>query len=202
MRATLVDASTSRPPPPPRASGLLRWWHRGAAALLADLRRHRCIAFLIATIWVLAAYRVLVDPTPRMPILFNWTPSLPYRVVIVDPLPRPLARGDLVVYAFAGDAGRAAYPGLWRQPLFKVIAGVPGDVVTVQGRNVFVNGVHVGLAKEQAFDRRPLAPIQPGVIPSGHYYVQGSSSDSFDSRYGSSGLVGAGDVVARVWPIL
>ncbi len=43
--------------------------------------------------------------------------------------------------------------------------GLPGDVVTVSGRTVSVNGVVVGTAKAQAFDRRPLEPIAPTVIP-------------------------------------
>ena len=52
------------------------------------------------------------------------------------------------------------------------------------------------------FDRRPLDPIAPNVIPPGHVYVQGTSADSFDSRYRSSGLVSTTDVLARVRPLL
>jgi conjugal transfer pilin signal peptidase TrbI len=75
-------------------------------------------------------------------------------------------------------------------------------VVTVQGRDVFVNGALVGRAKTHAFDRRPLEPIAPTVIPAGHLYVQGTSIDSFDSRYSMSGLVRVQDVKAKVIPIL
>ena len=60
----------------------------------------------------------------------------------------------------------------------------------------------VGRAKTHTFDRRPLDPIAPTVIPPGHVYVQGTSADSFDSRYRSSGLVSTADVVARVRPLL
>ena len=79
--------------------------------------------------------------------------------------------------------------------------GLPGDVVTVSGRTVSVNGVVVGTAKAQAFDRRPLEPIAPTVIPPGHYYVQGIGPDSFDSRYRSSGLVRAEQVLGTVVPL-
>jgi conjugal transfer pilin signal peptidase TrbI len=39
------------------------------------------------------------------------------------------------------------------------------------------------------------------VIPPGSYYVQGSSPDSFDSRYRSSGLVRAEQVIGLVRPL-
>jgi conjugal transfer pilin signal peptidase TrbI len=78
---------------------------------------------------------------------------------VVDHGPMPLARGDLIVYAFDGEAAERDYPGLKRQPFFKRIVGVAGDVVTVDGRDVFINGLHVGRAKTHTFDRRPLEPI-------------------------------------------
>ena len=67
---------------------------------------------------------------------------------------------------------------------------------------VFVNGEPVGLAKTHTFDRRPLEPIDPTVIPAGHLYVQGTSPDSFDSRYSLAGLVRVQDVKSRVIPLL
>ncbi len=184
----------------------LAWVRGGARAVLADARRHpRVFASVLAVmgaIWGLALTRVFVHHTPVLPVLFNWTPSLPYRIVVVDHGPSALLRGDLIVYAFDGEAAERDYPGLKRQPFFKRIVGVAGDVVTVDGRDVFINGLHVGRAKTHTFDRRPLEPIAPTVIPSGHVYVQGSSADSFDSRYRSSGLVSTAKVVARVRPLL
>lgn len=80
-------------------------------------------------------------------------------------------------------------------------AVLPGDSVTVSGRQVAINGEDVGAAKTKAYDRRPLAPIAPTVIPPRHYYVQGTSPDSFDSRYQDSGLVRAEQVVGVVVPL-
>jgi conjugal transfer pilin signal peptidase TrbI len=114
--------------------------------------------------------------------------------------PHQLQRGDYIVFAFAGEA-RATYPGLNGQPFFKIVRGLPGDTVTVSGRMVAVNGQVVGTAKTQTFDRRPLDPITPTVIPPGHYYVQGTSADSFDSRYRASGLVRAEQVLGTVVPL-
>ncbi len=185
-----------------RHGRFLAWLAVGARTVIADARRHRLVFVAFGAIWALALTRVFIHHTPVLPVLFNWTASLPHRIVLVDRRPAPLVRGDLIVYAFDGEAAERDYPGLKRQPFFKRIVGVAGDVVTVDGRDVFINGLHVGLAKTHTFDRRPLEPIAPTVIPPGHVYVQGSSADSFDSRYRSSGLVSTTDVVARVRPLL
>ena len=189
-----------------RSVRLLAWLRAGARTAIADARRHpvgfATVLVIMGAIWALALTRVFIHHTPVLPILFNWTPSLPYRIVLVDHTPAPLARGDLIVYAFEGEAAQRDHPGLKRQPFFKRIVGVAGDVVSVDGRDVFINGLHVGRARTHTFDRRPLDPIVPTVIPPGHVYVQGSSADSFDSRYRSSGLVSTADVVARDRPLL
>ena len=179
----------------------LAWWARGACGLLADARRRWYLYLLLGAAWTLAMVRVFVHPTPVLPILFNWTPSLPYRVAYVEYGARRLARGDTIVYSFSGEAGLKDYPGLRHQPFFKRIVGVPGDTVSVDGRDVFVNGVYAGTARPHTKDRRPLQPIAATVIPPGKLYVQGTSPDSFDSRYRSSGLVDFADVVAKVRPV-
>jgi conjugal transfer pilin signal peptidase TrbI len=167
-------------------SALRRWWLLGP----------------VLAIWALACLRILVDPTPRLPLLFNWTPSLPYRIAwLTAGASAPLARGDYVLYRF-DSAAAARYPGLAGQPFFKIVRGLPGDRVTVVDRDVFINGDFVGKAKPFAFDRRPLAPIEPVVIPPGHFFAQGTSDDSFDSRYASSGLVRLDRLIGKVRPIL
>jgi conjugal transfer pilin signal peptidase TrbI len=170
------------------------------AEFLRHVRRRWPLYLPIFAVWGLAYVRVFIDPTPRLPLLFNWTPSLPYRVAWLAPGRHPLRRGEFVVFSFDGEA-QARYPGLRGQPFFKIVRGVPGDVVTVAGRCVAINGEDVGVAKSQAYDHRPLAPIAPTVIPPGHYYVQGTSPDSFDSRYRDSGLVRAEQVVGVVVPL-
>jgi conjugal transfer pilin signal peptidase TrbI len=178
-------------------------WSRGIANARDRLRhvRRRWYVYLpVFAIWGLAYARLFVDPTPRVPLLFNWTPSLPYRMALLQSGPHTLQRGDFIVFAFAGEA-QIHYPGLRGQPFFKIVRGVPGDVVTVTGRQVAVNGEAVGMAKTQAYDHRPLAPIAPTVIPPGHYYVQGTHPDSFDSRYRESGLVRAEQVIGVVVPL-
>lgn len=195
---TVMTASVSRS----RLGRVMRWLFGGARLLRADLRRRWYLFAILALVWVLAVMRLFVHHTPVVPVLINWTPSIPYRVVYVDYFDRSLGRGDLIVYTFEGQAAERDYPGLRHQPFFKRIAGLPGDAVTVKDREVFVNGVRVGRAKTQTFDRRPLEPIDSTVIPPGFLYVQGTSPDSFDSRYRSSGLVRQQDVKAKVRPLI
>lgn len=175
-------------------------WRCQVADFLLHMRQRWYLYLPVFVVWALAYTRVFIDPTPRVPLLFNWTASLPYRMAWLTQASHPLQRGEFVIFAFAGEA-RAVYPGLNAQPFFKVVRGLPGDVVTVSGRTVSVNGTVVGTAKTHAFDKRPLEPIAPTVIPPGHYYVQGTGADSFDSRYRSSGLVRADQVLGTVLPL-
>ena len=194
-----TDCSTLDPRIP--AGGLPRRALRLFGNSLRHARANWTLYTPVFAIWGLAFARVFVDPTPHLPILFNWTPSVPYKVAVVQYGSRhALRRGDFVVYAFDGEAQRI-YPGLRAQPFFKQIRGVPGDRVTVVGRQVFVNSLPVGFAKAYTFDRHPLDPIAETVIPSGYYYVQGTHPDSFDSRYRASGLMQANQVIGKVNPL-
>lgn len=170
------------------------------ALLLAHARRRWYLYAPVFAIWAFAYWRLFVNPTPRVPLLFNWTGSLPCHVAWLELGTRELKRGDYVVFAFDGEA-QTAYPGLHGQPFFKIVRGLPGDRITVNGREVSVNGVVVGTAKTHTFDRRPLEPIAELVIPPRHYYMQGTNPDSFDSRYRASGLVRADHVLGTVVPL-
>lgn len=179
------------------------WWRRrrqDLTGLLHHMWQRWYLYLPVLTIWSFAYARLFVDPTPHSPLLFNWTPSLPYRMALMQYGHAAVRRGDLIVFSFTGEA-QARYPGLRAQPFFKMVRGMPGDVVTVQGRLVYVNGEIAGLAKTHARDHHPLVPIAPMVIPSGHYYVLGTSPDSFDSRYQESGLVKAEQVLGVVVPL-
>lgn len=181
-------------------SALLGHLVAGLRCMGDDVRRRWYVFLPILGIWTLAYLRLFVDATPRVPILFNWTPSLPCKVAWLWRTPGPLQRGEYVVFSFDGDA-KQDYPGLSGQPFFKIVRGLPGDSLTVAERVVLINGEVVGTAKTHTHDRRPLAPIEAMVIPPGHYYVQGTSPDSFDSRYQASGLVRADQVVGLVTPL-
>ena len=60
---------------------------RRAVVHFADFLRHvrrRWYLYLpVFAIWGFAYVRLFIDATPRLPVLFNWTPSLPYRVALL-----------------------------------------------------------------------------------------------------------------------
>lgn len=190
---------TPKPGTPTRVS--LHWPPRFIAHSLRKARAYWYLYTPVFAIWALAFARVFIDPTPHLPLLFNWTSSVPYSVAIMHyGNDQSLKVGDFIVYAFDGDAQRM-YPGLRAQPFFKQIRGTAGDRVSIVDREVFLNGISVGAAKPHTFDGHPLEPIAETVIPPGHYYVQGTDPDSFDSRYRASGLVSARQVLGRVTPL-
>lgn len=162
--------------------------------------RHWVSYVLVLSLGFLAYLRLFVDPTPQLPLVFNWTGSLPTKVGWIEANAFPLVRGELVIYRFEGQAA-LVYPALARQPFFKLVRGLPGDVVAVHGREVRINGEPVGSAKLTSFDGRPLRPIDPVVIPPQHFYAYGSDPDSFDSRYAASGLVRFDQVLGKVHAI-
>lgn len=108
-----------------------------------------------------------------------------------------LRRGDYVTYLWHGEA---------RIPkgihFTKIVQGVPGDLVTTEGRTFFVNGVSAGVAKEWArggWMKLELGPT--GVIPQGQVYVKGTHADSLDSRYAISGWIRESAIVGRAYKV-
>ncbi|MBK6973192.1 MAG: conjugative transfer signal peptidase TraF [Sterolibacteriaceae bacterium] len=193
-----MSACVSDPTRRPLRSWGLGALRRAVVALVSDRKLWLPLGAVLG-IWMLAYVRVFVDPTPRLPLLFNWTDSLPYHVAWLDRDAARLERGDFVLYTFSGKA-QVDYPGLRRQPFFKIVAGVPGDPIRVADRNVFVGGTYVGFAKLRTFDGRGLNPVESAFVPEGHYYVRGISPDSFDSRYQEAGLVAPAEVIGKVRP--
>ncbi|GHO74109.1 hypothetical protein KSD_18800 [Ktedonobacter sp. SOSP1-85] len=84
----------------------------------------------------------------------------------------PPRRGDVIVFAAPPEPD---------QDYIKRVVGLPGDVITIQGTTVFVNGK--ALSETYIDPHRqgnPYAPIVNMVIPQGDYFVLG------DNRAGSS----------------
>ena len=125
-------------------------------------------------------------------LFVNGSDSLPYRLVWLDYHAIPV-QGDLMVYRFAGQPfQRQTLHGL---RLFKRVAGLPGDAITVVDRQVSVAGVPIGLAKKYTRHGEALTPIAAGRIPDGYLFAHSDSVDSFDSRYAECGLVAVDQVL-------
>jgi len=84
-------------------------------------------------------------------------------------------------------------------PFLKIIAGMPGDVVSRQGRMFYVNGVLIAEAKEQTQLGNPLTLGPTGIIPPEHYFVWTPHRDSYDSRYNEIGWIPAQHILGVAW---
>ncbi len=135
----------------------------------------------LAALWLLAASRVHVNA--------SWSDgawgylALP---ILGDP-----DIGDVVLFDPSEGIGADV-------PYLKTVRGLPGARVKVWGDGaVSVDGLVLGIAKTEARDGRPLAAIEPGPVPDGHYYLHAPHPDSHDSRYAEIGFVPRGRIRAR-----
>ncbi|RZQ33249.1 signal peptidase I [Vibrio vulnificus] len=131
----------------------------------------------------------------RWKLDFNTTESLAYRAFITDKYSKSLAKGDYVKFLLPPN--RYFSQSNWT----KRIAGMPGDIITVDNRNVYINGQFVGHAKDHSASNTAYFPITPGVIPPGYYFMQADHEDSYDSRYKSFGLVHESAFIGRAYPL-
>jgi conjugal transfer pilin signal peptidase TrbI len=126
----------------------------------------------------------------------NESTSLPghhYYITAKNTLPQ---RGDYVVFRWHGggphDAG---------EKFLKIVAGVPGDTITREGRNFYVNGQFVGTAKERSLSGQPLDMSDAGTLGQGEYYVMATSPNSLDSRYKLTGWIKQSEIIGKAYTL-
>lgn len=137
----------------------------------------------------------LLGLSTRFSITFNTSPSLPFTVFITNKLEHPNERNQYVKFMLPDTRF------FERKHWTKRIIGIPGDVVSVKGREIFINHKPVGIAKMKSLNHRDLYPITPQIIPEGYYYLQADHIDSFDSRYKTLGLVHESTFIGRDYPL-
>ena len=151
--------------------------------------------FTAVLVTVILAAGVVTALSTRFKITFNTTESLDYRIFITDKSVKKFHAGDYVKFMLPSNKY------FNRSHWTKRIAGVPGDRITVSGRDVFINGVFVGHAKEKSASNTKYYPITPGIIPHNFYFLQADHEDSYDSRYRSFGLVHESTFIGRDYPL-
>lgn len=93
---------------------------------------------------------------------------------------RPPARGDIVVFKYPGDESR---------DFIKRIIGLPGDIVEVRARAVYINGAPLNerYAFHDVLDHMHIIPrddFGPVTVPPDKYFVMGDNREnSQDSRF-------------------
>ena len=84
----------------------------------------------------------------------------------------------------------------------KKVIGLPGDVVSHQGMQVFVNGKQVATRLARTRLGITLTRGPEGPVPDNCFYVGTDHPRGFDSRYGEIGFVCRGQILGSGKAIL
>jgi signal peptidase I len=195
--AEAEPARTGGEGPPPKRS---RWLVEGAAVVVIAV----LVAILLRTFVVQTFFIPSGSMEPTMQIgdriLVN---KLSYHLHSVQ-------RGDIVVFS-RPPLENCGGPEV--NDLVKRVIGLPGDVVSVSGGYVYIDGKRLDESWLPASDQGVTEQGPPGNaynlahpyrVPTGDYFVMGDNrTDSCDSRWWgpiSKSLI-VGKVDLRIWPI-
>lgn len=97
-------------------------------------------------------------------------------------------RGDVIVFEFPEDEGKSYFQ---RRDFIKRLIGMPGDVVEIRAKQVFVNGELLQFDQEIYRDSQVLPAVAgprdymaPFKVPENQYFVLGDNRDfSYDGRF-------------------
>jgi conjugal transfer pilin signal peptidase TrbI len=103
-------------------------------------------------------------------------------------------RGELFAFEYLGPEIGNHRKG---EMFVKFAQGMPGDSISREGREFFMNGKSLGVAKERSMAGVPLEASDGGVVPEGSIYAYAPHKDALDSRYKLQGLVPRNAVIGR-----
>lgn len=128
-------------------------------------------------------------------LLFNQSDSLPGKVFLIIKGSIP-ARGELFAFRTAETPNWLRLP---KGTLFvKVASGVPGDRVLMNSqRQIWIEGRHLGAAKEKSLNGRMLEASKGGLLFPGEFFATSPHVDSLDSRYAAIGTVKQKQIVGK-----
>lgn len=103
---------------------------------------------------------------------------------IIDKQVDEVKRGELAMFNFVKEAVVLA-PG---DRLIKIVAGIPGDTISFNESELFVNGKRFPKAKSMQTNLKMLGHSITDyqtkyILKNNEYFMVGETKDSFDSRY-------------------
>lgn len=168
------------------------------ASLLEAIKRP---LILTALITLPLAWAAASSFAKEHALLINASPSLPNWAFWLDKR-APIARGSLIFFDPPASALVEAHFGKGPQLFGKRVLGMPGDVVSHDGAQVFINGKSI--ATRLTRTRRGIALTRgpQGPIPDGCYYTGTGHPRGLDSRYGAIGFVCRSQIIGSGRAIL
>ncbi len=163
-------------------------------SIARDWAESLIVAFIIAMIiraFILEAYRIpstsmedtLVKGDHILATKFNYGITVPFTTKKIWGADRIPARGDVIIFTF---------PLNHELDFVKRVIGLPGDVIEVKDKKVFLNGKRFKFPQEKHTDPFTLTRgpgmvrdfFGPVLISPGHVFVMGDNRDqSYDSRF-------------------
>ena len=133
--------------------------------------------------------------------LINASPSLPNWAFWLDKA-APIERGSLIFFKPPASALVTKHFGEDPQMFGKKVIGLPGDVVSHEGMQVFVNGKQAATRLARTRLGITLTRGPDGPVPENCFYVGTDHPRGFDSRYAEIGFVCRGQILGSGKAIL
>jgi signal peptidase I len=163
---------------------------------------------LILTIVIFWLIQTFVAQPYRVEQQSMETTLLPDQYVLVDKLTPhfdSFSRGDIVVFNPVIRDGACTNPvedplDPPPTPYIKRVIGEPGDIVSLKGGDVYVNGVRIDEPYVHGVSTFPLSGESSWTVEPDRLFVMGDNRDnSTDSRSDQIGEICASDVIGRAW---
>lgn len=139
-------------------------------------------AILTTLVWLLQANYELV---------VNRSESLPINFVLVEKGKFPKKPEQIFVFKVRNNP----HYKMKEMNFIKLAVGFEGDQIEIRGREIYVAGKLIGIAKTNSLKGLPLKMISAGTIPPHKFFAYTPHTDSFDSRYQDLGLVDEKDII-------
>jgi len=133
--------------------------------------------------------------------LINASPSLPNWAFWLDKH-APIESGSLIFFEPPQSELVDVHFGEGAQLFGKRVLGVPGDIVSHHGREVFINGRKVAERLEETRLGIPLHKGPEGQIPQDCFYTGTDHPRGLDSRYAEIGFICRGQILGSGRAIL